>query len=131
MAKMNVNPNNCLIKKIMGIIQHYDSDKYWKRRKGRTNRQKPLSSQCFHRPGHWMLRWLFRTWNRHFYGNGLYLFAGLFFDTRQWQCQIGKPRFQYRGVNRLYLPWKCLIFAGYSGGNLFHSRQLYRNKNGN
>lgn len=33
MAKMNVNPNNCLIKKIMGIIQHYDSDKYWKRRK--------------------------------------------------------------------------------------------------
>ncbi len=79
-------------------IFHDSEPKYWKRRKGRTNRQKPLSSQCFHRPGHWMLRWLFRTWNRHFYGNGLYLFAGLFFDTRQWQCQIGKPRFQYRGL---------------------------------
>ena len=32
MAKMNINPNNFLIKKIMGIIQHYDSDKYWNRR---------------------------------------------------------------------------------------------------
>lgn len=33
MAKMNISPNNFWIKKLMGIIQHYDSDKYWKRRK--------------------------------------------------------------------------------------------------
>lgn len=29
---MNVNPHNFFIKHIMGIVQHYDSDKYWKRR---------------------------------------------------------------------------------------------------
>ena len=33
MAKMNINPRSFLIKKIMGIVQHYDPDKYWKRRK--------------------------------------------------------------------------------------------------
>ena len=33
MAKMNVNPDNSFIKKIMGIVQHYNSEKYWKRRK--------------------------------------------------------------------------------------------------
>ena len=32
MAKMNVNPRNRWIKKLMGIVQHYDPDKYWKRR---------------------------------------------------------------------------------------------------
>lgn len=32
MARMNVNPHNRFIKKIMGIVQHYDPDKYWKRR---------------------------------------------------------------------------------------------------
>lgn len=32
MAKMNVNPRSYPIKKIMGVVQHYDPDKYWKRR---------------------------------------------------------------------------------------------------
>ena len=32
MSKMNINPNHNFIKKIMGIIQHYDSNKYWHRR---------------------------------------------------------------------------------------------------
>ena len=32
MAKMNVNPHNYFIKRIMGIVQHYDPEKYWKRR---------------------------------------------------------------------------------------------------
>ena len=32
MAKMNVNPNNYFVKRIMGMVQHYDSDKYWSRR---------------------------------------------------------------------------------------------------
>lgn len=29
---MNVNPHNYFIKKIMGIVQHYDPEKYWRRR---------------------------------------------------------------------------------------------------
>lgn len=32
MAKMNVNPHNYFIKRIMGMVQHYDPEKYWKRR---------------------------------------------------------------------------------------------------
>ena len=32
MAKMNVNPHNKYIKFIMGHIQHYNPDKYWRRR---------------------------------------------------------------------------------------------------
>lgn len=32
MAKMNVDPHNRTIRMIMGIVQHYDPDKYWTRR---------------------------------------------------------------------------------------------------
>lgn len=32
MAKMNVNPHNALIKIVMGHVQHYNPDKYWRRR---------------------------------------------------------------------------------------------------
>lgn len=32
MAKMNVSPSNGIVKYIMGIVQHYNHDKYWKRR---------------------------------------------------------------------------------------------------
>ena len=32
MARMNVNPNSSVIKYLMGIVQHYKLDKYWKRR---------------------------------------------------------------------------------------------------
>ena len=32
MAKMNVNPRSGFIKLIMGRVQHYNPDKYWKRR---------------------------------------------------------------------------------------------------
>ena len=32
MAKMNVDPNKGITKKIRYWVQHYDPDKYWKRR---------------------------------------------------------------------------------------------------
>lgn len=32
MAKLNVNPNNRFIRWIMGIVQHYNPNKYWSRR---------------------------------------------------------------------------------------------------
>ena len=32
MAKMNVNPHNKLVRIIMGHVQHYNPEKYWKRR---------------------------------------------------------------------------------------------------
>ena len=32
MAKMNVDPHNKLIRLMMGHVQHYNPDKYWKRR---------------------------------------------------------------------------------------------------
>lgn len=32
MAKMNVDPHNYFIRRIMGVVQHYDAEKYWKRR---------------------------------------------------------------------------------------------------
>lgn len=32
MAKMNVNPHNTFIKLMMGYVQHYNPEKYWKRR---------------------------------------------------------------------------------------------------
>jgi serine acetyltransferase len=32
MAKMNVNPNNRIISYLMGIVQHYNPNKYWKYR---------------------------------------------------------------------------------------------------
>lgn len=32
MARMNVNPNNTMVKRLMGIVQHYYPDKYWRRR---------------------------------------------------------------------------------------------------
>lgn len=32
MAKMNVDPRNKFIKRLMGIVQHYDPELYWKRR---------------------------------------------------------------------------------------------------
>jgi serine acetyltransferase len=32
MAKMNVSPQNKIIKSVMGHVQHYNPDKYWKRR---------------------------------------------------------------------------------------------------
>ena len=43
MAKMNINPHNFLVKKIMGIVQHYDDDKYWRRRKIVVN---PKNKTC-------------------------------------------------------------------------------------
>ncbi len=39
MAKMNVNPHNFFIKKIMGMVQHYDPDKYWRRREIVVNKE--------------------------------------------------------------------------------------------
>lgn len=32
MAKMNVNPHNAFVKQVMGAVQHYNPEKYWKRR---------------------------------------------------------------------------------------------------
>lgn len=32
MAKMNVNPHSKFIKIVMGYVQHYNPDKYWRRR---------------------------------------------------------------------------------------------------
>lgn len=32
MAKMNVNPRNYWIRQIMGYVQHYNPEKYWRRR---------------------------------------------------------------------------------------------------
>lgn len=32
MSKMNVDPHNQLIKFVMGVVQHYNPDKYWSRR---------------------------------------------------------------------------------------------------
>lgn len=32
MTKMNVDPHNHFIKNIMGLVQHYNPEKYWKRR---------------------------------------------------------------------------------------------------
>ena len=43
MAKMNINPHNFLVKKIMGIVQHYDDDKYWRRREIVVN---PKNKTC-------------------------------------------------------------------------------------
>ena len=37
MAKMNVDPHNSLVKRIMGRVQHYNPDKYWKRREKVVN----------------------------------------------------------------------------------------------
>lgn len=32
MAKMNINPRNYFVQRVMGIVQHYDPLLYWKRR---------------------------------------------------------------------------------------------------
>lgn len=32
MAKMNINPHGTIVKMIMGHVQHYNPDKYWRRR---------------------------------------------------------------------------------------------------